>query len=204
MNASSRAARCLRVAATAALLCACAAAQAHSDDGGAGSFLAGYLHPLSGLDHLLAMVAVGIWGASLGRPLIWALPVTFPLLMVVGGVVGIAGVPLPNVETGIAVSVVVLGLGILAAWRAPLPLALVLVGIFGVLHGYAHGVELPQAATPVAYAAGFVISTGLLHLAGIALGLLARLPKGMAVLRGVGGAIAATGVWILVGTPGWA
>ena len=123
-----------------------AAAQAHTDVGVAGGLLTGFLHPLSGIDHLLAMVAVGIWGATLGRPLVWALPVGFPMLMVVGGVLGIADVQLPYVETGIAVSVVVLGLAIAAAWRAPIGVALAIVALFGVFHGFAHGKELPEAA----------------------------------------------------------
>lgn len=184
------------------LLCAATAARAHSDEVSAGGFVSGYLHPLTGLDHLLAMVAVGIWGATLGRPLVWALPVAFPLLMVVGGVLGIAAVPLPYVEPGIAVSVVVLGLAILTAWRAPVAVAVAIVAAFGVLHGYAHGTELPSTAAPAAYAAGFVVSTGLLHLAGIAIGLLKAVPHGTQWLRASGGAIAAAGVWILVGMPG--
>ena len=183
------------------LLCS-AAAQAHTDVGVAGGLLTGFMHPLSGIDHLLAMVAVGIWGATLGRPLVWALPVVFPMLMVVGGVLGIAGVPLPYVETGIAVSVVVLGLAIAAAWRAPIGVALAIVALFGVFHGFAHGKELPEAAAPAAYAAGFVVSTGLLHLGGIAIGLLKGLPRGMQMLRASGGLIAAAGVWILAGMPG--
>jgi len=178
------------------------ALRAHTEGVGAGGFFSGVMHPISGLDHVLAMVAVGIWGAALGRPLLWALPVTFPLLMVGGGVLGIAGVPLPFVEHGIAASVVVLGLAILAAWRAPVPIALAVVGFFGVLHGYAHGLELPESAAPAQYAAGFVISTGLLHLTGIALGALHNLPKGREVLRAGGAAIAAAGVWILSGMPG--
>lgn len=184
------------------LLCFAAAANAHSGEGVAGGFLSGFMHPLSGIDHLLAMVAVGIWGATLGRPLVWALPVAFPMLMVVGGVLGIAKVPLPYVEIGIAVSVVVLGVSIAAAWRAPLVLAVGIVAVFGVFHGYAHGTELPETAAPAAYAAGFVISTGLLHLAGIAIGLLKILPHGAQALRVSGGLIAATGVWILLGMPG--
>lgn len=183
------------------LMGAAAAAQAHTDEAG-GGFASGFLHPVGGVDHLLAMIAVGIWGATLGRPLIWALPVAFPLLMVLGGVLGIAGVPLPFVEAGIATSVVVLGLAILAAWRAPVGVALVIVGVFGLLHGYAHGMELPASAAPVAYTAGFVLSTGLLHLAGIAIGLLTGVPRGAQLLRVGGAAIAAVGVWILLGVLG--
>ncbi len=178
------------------------AAQAHSDQVTTGGFVAGYLHPLTGLDHLLAMVAVGIWGATLRAPLIWALPVVFPLLMVVGGVLGIAGVPLPYVEPGIALSVVMLGAAIAALWRAPVPVAIAIVAVFGVLHGHAHGTELPGSAAPAAYAAGFVVSTGLLHLAGIALGTLQSLRYGSELMRAMGGAIALTGLWLLAGAPG--
>lgn len=180
------------------------AAQAHSGEGGANGFLAGVLHPLTGFDHLLAMVAVGIWGATLGKPLVWELPIAFPLLMVVGGVLGIAGVPLPYIESGIAASVVVLGLAIAAAWRAPQVVALAIVAAFGVFHGYAHGAELPDAASPAAYVAGFVLCTGVLHLAGIAMGTLQRFPKGPQALRLSGGLIAAAGVWIFAGMPGLA
>lgn len=150
------------------------------------------------------MVAVGMWGASLGRPLVWALPVVFPLLMVIGGVLGISGVQLPYVESGIAASVVVLGLAIASAWKAPMAVALAIVGAFGVFHGYAHGVELPQSAAPAAFVTGFVVSTGALHLAGIAIGLLQRFPNGTLALRAGGGFIAAAGVWIFAGMPGWA
>lgn len=200
---ATRPSRAWRQTATLALLLGCAAAaQAHTDAPGASGFLAGFMHPVSGVDHLLAMVAVGIWGAALGLPLIWALPVVFPMLMVVGGVLGILGVPLPYVEPGIAVSVVVLGLAILAAWRAPVAVAVAIVAAFGVLHGFAHGTELPSNATPAAYSAGFVLSTGLLHLSGIAIGKLDVLPHGQQLLRASGGLIAAAGVWILLGMPG--
>lgn len=184
------------------LLCCSALAQAHTGGAVVGGFISGFMHPLSGIDHLLAMVAVGIWGATLGRPLLIALPIAFPMMMVVGGILGISGVPLPYVESGIATSVIVLGLAITAAWRAPVALAVAIVAIFGVFHGYAHGQELPESASPAAYAAGFVLCTGLLHLAGIALGFLKVLPRGAQVLRGCGALIAATGVWILVGMPG--
>ena len=180
----------------------CAPALAHSGEGVAGGFVAGFLHPISGIDHLLAMIAVGIWGATLGRPLLIALPVTFPLLMVVGGILGISGIPLPLVETGVGGSVIVLGLAIALAWRAPIPVALAIVSVFGIYHGHAHGTELPASAAPSAYSAGFVFCTGLLHLTGIALGLLKRLPQGDSMLRAAGGAIAATGIWIVIGMPG--
>jgi urease accessory protein len=192
----------LKVLSALAFFCLAASASAHTGEGGANGFLAGVLHPLTGFDHLLAMVAVGIWGATLGKPLVWALPVAFPMLMVVGGVLGIAGVPLPFIESGIATSVVVLGLAIATAWRAPVPIALAIVAAFGVFHGYAHGAELPSAASPSAYVAGFVLCTGALHLTGVAIGTLKRLPKGEHALRACGGLIAAAGVWIFAGMPG--
>ncbi len=184
------------------LLCICASAQAHTGEATASGFLAGVLHPLTGFDHLLAMVAVGIWGATLGLPLVWALPVAFPMLMVIGGVLGITGVPLPFIESGIAVSVVVLGLAIAMAWRAPVPVALAIVAAFGVFHGYAHGAELPKAASPAAYVAGFVLCTGALHLTGVAIGTLKRLRHGALLLRASGGLIAVAGLWIFAGMPG--
>ena len=182
--------------------CAAALANAHSDGEAAGGFLSGYIHPLSGLDHLLAMVAVGIWGATLGRPLIWALPIAFPVMMVVGGILGIARVPLPFVEIGVALSVIVLGLSIALAWRAPVPVAVAIVAVFAIFHGHAHGTELPVTGQPAAYAVGFVISTGLLHLAGIAIGSLKSLRYGAQLLRVAGAAIAVTGVWIFMGLMG--
>ncbi len=176
-----------------------AAAHAHSDQVSTGGFMAGYLHPLTGLDHLLAMIAVGIWGATLGAPLIWALPVAFPFMMVVGGVLAIFGVPLPFVEQGVALSVLVLGAAIAMRWRTPLPAAVGIVAFFGLLHGYAHGSELPGSAAPAAYAAGFVISTGLLHLAGIAFGNVKKVLHGEKILQAAGAIIALVGAWLIVG-----
>jgi urease accessory protein len=162
------------------------------------------MHPLSGLDHLLAMASVGIWGAFLGRPLIWALPIAFPLVMVVGGVLGIIGVPFPFVEIGVSGSVIALGLAIAAAWRAPAAVAVAIIAVFALFHGHAHGTELPTAAAPEAYATGFVLATGLIHVTGIAIGLLLGLRGGALLLRGAGGAIALAGVWIMAGTLGFA
>lgn len=173
------------------------AAVAHGGTGLAGGFLTGFMHPLSGLDHMLAMIAVGLWGAFLGRPLIAALPMLFPLGMVVGGALGMLAAPMPPVEIGIAASVLTLGLMILLAVRAPVAIACAVVAVFALFHGYAHGQELPSAADPVGYSAGFVVSTGLLHLAGIALGTLKAAPAGAVALRAGGGAIAAAGLWFL-------
>lgn len=166
---------------------------------GAGGFLAGFSHPLFGLDHIIAMVAVGMWGAFLGPPAIFLLPIVFPLVMAGGGVLGILGVPLPAAETGIAASAIVLGLMVALAARPPLWIAAVLVGAFAIFHGYAHGKELPDDANALAFSAGFVIATGALHLCGIAFGLLARWPAGRLAVRGAGGLIALAGLAHLSG-----
>ena len=144
------------------------------------------------------MVAVGLWGAFLGAPAIWLLPVVFPVVMAFGGVLGMAGVPLPSVEVGIALSAVVLGLAVAAAARAPIWLAAIVVGAFAIFHGYAHGAELPANTSALAYSAGFVVATGLLHLAGIALGLLTRWKSGEWVVRGAGFAISVAGLLFLM------
>ena len=160
--------------------------------------MAGIAHPFAGLDHLLAMVSVGLWGAFLGRPLIVLLPVLFPAVMALGGALAIAGAVIPPVEIGIAVSVLVLGILIAGAVRAPIWLACGIIAGFAIFHGYAHGQELPSAADPIGYSVGFVFATGLLHLAGIALGLLNTQPGGVWVTRGAGALIAASGAWFLV------
>lgn len=174
-------------------------ALAHTETGVIGGFLSGFLHPLSGPDHIAAMVAVGIWGAFLGAPAMWLLPVIFPLVMAFGGALGVLGVALPGVETGIALSGVILGGMIVFAARPPLWVAAILVGVFAIFHGHAHGSELPEAANAITYAVGFVIATGLLHLGGIAFGLLARWPWGQVAVRSCGGLIAATGFAFLFG-----
>jgi urease accessory protein len=145
------------------------------------------------------MIAVGLWGAFLGAPAIWLLPITFPLVMAFGAVLGILGVPVPAVEAGIAGSAVVLGLLILFKARLPLWSAAAIVAAFAVFHGYAHGTELPEAANPVSYAVGFVIATGLLHLIGIAFGLLIRWPRGVYAIQAGGGVISLVGVAFLAG-----
>jgi urease accessory protein len=171
---------------------------AHSGSS-SGGFIGGFAHPLFGPDHVVAMVAVGLWGAFLGAPAIWLLPIVFPLVMALGGALGILGVTLPAVETGIAASAVVLGMMVALAARPPLWVAAVLVGVFAIFHGHAHGTELPAGADAVAYSLGFVIATGLLHLAGIAFGLLARWPTGRLAVRAAGGAIALVGLAFLSG-----
>lgn len=179
---------------------ACATtAQAHTGEAAAGGFATGFLHPILGWDHVAAMVAVGLWGAFLGKPAVWLLPVTFPLVMALGGAAGAAGVPLPGIETGIAASALVIGLAVAFAARPPLIIAAVIVAFFAVFHGHAHGTEMPQAVSPLAYAMGFVIGTGVLHLCGIALGLLTRSDAGRLAVRCAGGLIALAGVGFLTG-----
>jgi urease accessory protein len=172
-------------------------AAAHIEGGLAGGFGSGFAHPLFGPDHIAAMVAVGLWGAFLGAPAIWLLPIVFPLVMAFGGVLGILGVPLPGVEIGIAVSAVVLGMMVALAVKPHLAVAAVIVGAFAIFHGYAHGAELPDGDNPVAYAVGFVIATGLLHLCGIGIGLLTRWPAGRMAVRLAGSAIAIAGLVFL-------
>jgi urease accessory protein len=175
------------------------AAHAHTGEGVQGGLISGFTHPLFGWDHVVAMVAVGLWGAFLGRPAIWLLPVVFPLVMAFGGALGVLGVPLPAVEAGIALSGVILGLLVAFGAKAPLWVAAIVVGVFAVFHGHAHGTELPEAVSPYAYALGFVVATGLLHLAGIAFGTLTSRPWGGYAVRAAGVVIAAVGAAFLTG-----
>ena len=174
-------------------------ALAHEGEGVGGGLISGFLHPILGWDHVAAMVAVGLWGAFLGKPAIWQLPVIFPMVMVFGGILGIAGVPVPQVETGIAASALVLGVLVALAVRPPLWIAWVVVGVFAIFHGHAHGTELPGAANAVAYSVGFVVGTGLMHLIGIGFGLLAKFPSGRIAVRAGGGLIALAGLGFLTG-----
>ena len=159
-------------------------ASAHLLAGEAGGFLSGFEHPAAGLDHVLAMVSVGIWGAQLGAPALWLLPVMFPMVMALGGFLGLVGVPLPGVEVGIALSALVLGMAILLQWRPPLAAALFVVCIFAIFHGHAHGTELPPGESGLLYSMGFVIATGCLHLLGITAGTSASLGMGRARFAG--------------------
>lgn len=177
------------------LLAATGTALAHAV-GGAGhgaGFTEGFLHPWSGLDSVAAMIAVGMWGAQLGTPAIWLLPVTFPVVMAVGGVLGIGGARLLFLQAGIGVSVLALGVAVLAALRPPVWAAGLVVAAFAVLHGYGHGADLPPGADGLMFSLGFVIATGMLHAAGIALGLLHGQLAGRLLLRGAGAAVAVVG-----------
>ncbi|CAK0767506.1 Protein HupE [Gammaproteobacteria bacterium] len=181
------------------LLLYASVAGAHTGVGVSGGFLSGFMHPMLGWDHVIAMVAVGLWGAFLGYPAIFILPVVFPLVMAFGGALGVMGVSVPAVETGIAASAVVLGAMVAFAVRPPIWVAALIVGVFAIFHGHAHGTELPIAANPIAYSVGFVVATGILHLFGIALGLLVRWPVGKLVVQGGGAVIALIGVGFLTG-----
>jgi urease accessory protein len=188
----------LAAALLAALLFASRPAFAHIVDGSAtGGFAGGFAHPLFGLDHVVAMVAVGLWGAFLGAPAIWLLPITFPIVMAIGGAIAILGLPVPGVEIGIALSAIVLGGMIALAARPPLVIAALIVGAFAIFHGHAHGAELPPGTDAAAFSVGFVMATGLLHLAGIAFGLLTRWPAGRIGVRVAGIAIALVGAVFL-------
>jgi urease accessory protein len=172
---------------------------AHSGTGLAGGVVSGLVHPLQGFDHLLAMVLVGVWGADLGRPLIFVLPMLFPLVMVAGAIMGMASVPLPSIEIGIALSVIILGTCVALSVKAPVGSASIVVAMFAICHGYAHGRELPSAADAVGYSSGFVLATGLLHVAGIGIGFLARWPAGALLARSAGAGAAVAGLGLLVG-----
>ena len=173
------------------------AAWAHVEGGQAAGFINGLQHPWSGLDHVLAMIAVGLWGAQLGSPALWLLPIAFPMMMAMGAMMGLLGIPVPGVEIGIALSAIVLGTMILAEVRPKLAVALAIVGIFAIFHGHAHGTELPVGQSGLLYSMGFVIATGCLHGVGIALGLVNGFPAGKLALRGAGSFIAVMGVVFL-------
>src|SRR5262245_9855768 len=160
-------------------------ALAHTQGGEALGFSSGVQHPMSGLDHVLAMMAVGVWGAQLGPPAVWLLPVTFPMVMACGGMLALMGVPLPGIEIGIAVSAIALGSMVCREARPPLWVATVLVGVFAMFHGHAHGTELPAGANGLLYSVGFVL--------GIVLGLLHRWQVGQLALRIAGAAVAVAG-----------
>ena len=173
------------------------AALAAHEGGSAAGLLSGLSHPISGFDHVLAMVAVGIWGAQLGQPAIWTLPVTFPMVMALGGMLGLLGLPLPGVEVGIGLSAVLLGLMVTLERRPGLALAGALVAFFAVFHGHAHGAELPEGQSGLLYSIGFVVSTGTLHGLGIALGLTHRWAWGRLGLRVAGAGIMVAGAWFI-------
>ena len=182
---------------TAALTLIPTAAFAHPGIGDAHGFVAGFAHPLGGLDHILAMVTVGIFAWQLGGRALWLVPATFVLAMAAGGALGMAGVPVPFAEVGIAASVIVLGAVVAFARKAPVAIV-GLVGVFAMFHGHAHGTEMPLDASGGTYAAGFLLATALLHAAGIALGFaIGRIAHGRAAYQLGGSLVALAGVAIL-------
>lgn len=184
-------------AAAALLLILSSSALAHVQGGQAAGFITGLEHPWSGLDHVLAMIAVGLWGAQLGNPAIWILPVTFPIVMSLGAMMGLLGIPVPGIEVGIALSAILLGTMVLGEVRPKLAFAAILVGFFAIFHGHAHGTELPAGQSGLLYSIGFVMATGCLHGLGILIGIIHRWPIGKLFLRGSGGLIACMGMFFL-------
>lgn len=170
--------------------------QAHTLVAEATSGLAGLMHPFLGLDHLLAMLAVGLWAAQQGGNRLWQLPLAFLSMMLVGALLGQTGFTLPLIEAGIASSLLLLGLMLTFAIRLAIVPSMLMVGLFAVFHGYAHGAEMPQNMAMIDYAVGFMLATGILHGLGIGLGLLARSGQSEKLLRLSGIAIGLTGVWL--------
>jgi urease accessory protein len=180
-----------------ALIAAPTLASAHPQVGQATGFMTGFLHPVTGLDHIIAMVAVGLWGAQLGAPAIWMLPVTFPIVMAFGGFLGLIAVPIPGVEIGIALSGILLGAAVMTESRPPLWIAAALIAAFAICHGHAHGAELPAGTSGLTYSIGFVVATGILHALGIGIGTIRGLSYGRLALRALGGVISGCGVFFL-------
>jgi urease accessory protein len=163
-----------------------------------GGFISGLSHPILGSDHLLAMISVGILSAQIGGRAIWSVPLTFVLVMLFGGVLGIQGIPFFSVEFGIALSVFVLGIALAADKKLPTIVAMVFVGVFAIFHGHAHGTEMPNLAQPVLYVSGFVAGTIGIHIAGVLIGIFSKkINYGAQLLRYVGAGIAGIGFYIL-------
>jgi urease accessory protein len=177
----------------------CEPALAHEEPHDGVGFATGLLHPALGFDHFLAMLSVGILSAQIGGRAIWYVPATFVLVMILGGVLGMNDAPVPSVELGIAVSVLILGIALATERYIPTWIALACVGVFAIFHGHAHGTEMPVIANPWLYALGFVTGTTLIHLSGVFIGLgSGRLQRGDTLLRGLGVAIAAAGAYLVV------
>lgn len=187
-----------RLSATAAIVAISAApAFAHLDPEAHGSFMAGVTHPLSGADHMLAMIAVGLWAAQIGGRARWAVPAAFLSLMAAGFILALAGAPLPFVEPGILASVIGLGLLVALAVRVPTAVSAIIVGVFALFHGHAHGGEL-GTATALSFGLGFIAATALLHATGVGLGMLVG-GRSAIVTRFLGGLTAAGGAWLAFG-----
>lgn len=168
-----------------------------------GGLVSGLLHPVNGWDHVLAMVAVGLWGAQLGAPQVWLLPIVFPLVMACGAALGVIGLQLPGVEMGIASSAIILGLMVLLEAKPPMIVSTFLVGVFAIFHGHAHGAELPHGESGILFSIGFVIGTGLLHAVGVGIGVIHRWPWGQSCLRVAGAIVLIGGCYFFVNSLGW-
>ena len=177
-------------------------AQAHTGVGDTSGFVHGFAHPMSGADHILAMMAVGLFAAYLGGRALWLVPLSFVAMMAIGGALGMAGAPLPFVETGIGLSVVAFGAMVASQIAMPVAAAMAMTGFFALFHGHAHGAEMPQTASGLQYGVGFMVATAALHVLGIGVGLLiGRMGDvyGRRILQMIGGGIAVAGVAILAG-----
>ena len=187
---------------TAAFFLLPSAALAHPGHGEMAGFFHGFEHPIGGLDHILAMVLVGMLAWQVGGRALYAVPASFVLLMAVGGALGVAGIDVPFVEIGIALSIVIFGLAVAFGIKAPTVAFAALVGLFAIFHGHAHGTEMPADSAGLAYGFGFMLGTALLHAVGIGIGfVLAKIgeARGGLIIRATGGAAAALGIAILSG-----
>lgn len=182
-----------------AVLLAPAVAWAHPGlPGHTHGFANGFAHPLSGLDHLLAMTAVGLWAVQRGGRAIWMAPLAFVSVMTLGGMLGMLGMgEVPLMEQAIAASVLILGIFLATASRLPLSMSIFVIGLFALFHGYAHGAEMPPTASGLSYGLGFVFATATLHLCGIGIGLAAQRMNSMKLVRYAGGVIAAYGIYLI-------
>jgi urease accessory protein len=173
-------------------------AHAHTGAGETGGFMYGLAHPAGGLDHVCAMLAVGLWAAQTGGRSVWVVPLTFVGVMALGGALPVLGISLPFVEEGIVLSVLLLGVLIAASVRLPLLLGSGMVGLFALWHGHAHGAEMPELASGIGYALGFMLATASLHAAGVAFGLGVRRWARERVIHATGASIALCGVYLAV------
>jgi urease accessory protein len=187
------------LAAAAAAVAAPAIAFAHPGVGPVHDLVHGFAHPLTGLDHVIAMLAVGVFAAQLGGRALWLVPATFITVMAAAGIAGMLGVTIPYVETGIALSVVVLGAVIAFAVRVPVALAIAIAGLFAIFHGHAHGTEMPESASGILFGLGFITATAILHAIGIGFGMLIdRAAGGREIAQLAGGAAVVVGAVFLV------
>jgi len=168
-------------------------AHAHIGTAEASGWMHGLSHPFGGLDHICAMIAVGLWAAQMGGRALWRVPLAFVSVMMLGGLLGMAAIPVPFIDAGIGMSLLVLGVLIAAAVRLPLSVSIAMVGVFALFHGYAHGAEMPQSVSGLGYAAGFTLATALLHASGMGIALFLKHLGRVKLLRATGGAVAVCG-----------